>query len=203
MKKILDNKLVKIISFFLKAMFITVVGIYLGFIILQRLSGNKSILGYRLFNVATGSMSGVYEINDVIAVKDYPTKELKVGDDIAYYGAKSDLKGLLVTHRIIHIEEKTDGNLIITTKGITNETEDPKIEEHQVLGKVVGIVPIITQINHMIKSQLGFFSLIFCPLVLIIMLEILQVITDIKIEKNEIRRIVKEEETIKEDDEII
>ena len=45
----------------------------------------------------------------------------------------------------------------------------------------------------MVKSQLGFFCLIFCPLVLVIVLEILQTITDIKLENNELQEINKKE----------
>ena len=116
---------------------------YVAFIALQRLSGNSSIAGYRLFTVATGSMEGVYNINDVIAVKDYNTKNLKVGDDIAFIGNRGGLENKLVTHRIIKIEEGTSGR-IFTTKGVKNNVEDPSITEDQVLGKVSGVVPVVT-----------------------------------------------------------
>ena len=61
------------------------------------------------------------------------------------------------------------------------------------MGKVVGTIPIITQLNHIVKSQLGFFLLVFVPLVLIIVLEILQTITDAKIDKEELKLLEKEE----------
>jgi signal peptidase I len=134
-------------------------------------------------------MSGVYDINDVIAVKDCDTNTLKVGDDIAYQGSRGGLEGLLITHRIIRIEEKEDGGRIFVTKGVNAPGEDPAIEESQILGKVVGIVPVISFINHIVKTQLGFFFLIFCPLVIIIVLEVLQTITDYQLDKNEIKEI--------------
>ncbi len=192
--KVFDNKIFKIIYMTIKICFILMIVLYLSFIILQRLSGNKSIFGYRLFTVATGSMAGVYDINDVIIVKDCDTKSLTIGDDIAYQGIRGDLQGKLVTHRIIKKEEKSDGKYIYTTKGVASQVEDPSIDEAQILGKVVGILPIISTINHVVKSQAGFFLLIFIPLVLVIVLEVLQTITDIKIEKNEIRKIEKNEE---------
>ena len=167
--KIFNNKIFRNVYMTIKICFILMVVLYLSFIMLQRLSGNKSIFGYRLFTVATGSMAGVYDINDVIIVKDCDTKSLKVGDDIAYQGIRGDLQGKLVTHRIIKMEEKSDGKYIYTTKGVAS-------------------------LNHVVKSQVGFFLLIFIPLVLVIVLEVLQTITDIKIEKNEIRRIEKNEE---------
>ncbi len=192
MGSIFSNKIFKIVYGTLKTIFFTILILYVVFICVQRLSGNNSVFGFRLFTVATGSMKGVYNVNDVIAVKDFDNKKLKVGDDIAFIGNRGGLENNLVTHRIIKIEEESNGR-IFTTKGVKNSVEDPSITESQILGKVVGVVPVVTQINHVVKSQLGFFCLIFCPLVLVIVLEILQTITDIKLENNELQEINKKE----------
>ena len=192
MGSIFNNKIFKIVYVTLKTIFFTILILYVVFICVQRLSGNNSVFGFRFFTVATGSMKGVYNVNDVIAVKDFDNKKLKVGDDIAFVGNRGGLENKLVTHRIIKIEEESNGR-IFTTKGVKNSVEDPSITESQILGKVVGVVPVVTQINHVVKSQLGFFCLIFCPLVLVIVLEILQTITDIKLENNELQEINKKE----------
>ena len=192
MGSIFNNKIFKIVYGTLKTIFFTILILYVVFICVQRLSGNNSVFGFRLFTVATGSMKGVYNVNDVIAVKDFDNKKLKVGDDIAFVGNRGGLENKLVTHRIIKIEEESNGR-IFTTKGVKNSVEDPSITESQILGKVVGVVPVVTQINHVVKSQLGFFCLIFWPLVLVIVLEILQTITDIKLENNELQEINKKE----------
>ena len=192
MGSIFNNKIFKIVYGTLKNIFFTVLILYVVFICVQRLSVNNTVFGFRLFTVATGSMKGVYNVNDVIAVKDFDNKKLKVGDDIAFIGNRGGLENKLVTHRIIKIEEESNGR-IFTTKGVKNSVEDPSITESQILGKVVGVVPVVTQINHVVKSQLGFFCLIFCPLVLVIVLEILQTITDIKLENNELQEINKKE----------
>ena len=192
MGSIFNNKIFKIVYGTLKKIFFTILILYVVFICVQRLSGNNTVFGFRLFTVATGSMKGVYNVNDVIAVKDFDNKKLKVGDDIAFIGNRGGLENKLVTHRIIKIEEDSNGR-IFTTKGVKNSVEDPSITESQILGKVVGVVPVVTQINHVVKSQLGFFCLIFCPLVLVIVLEILQTITDIKLENNELQEINKKE----------
>ena len=192
MGSIFNNKIFKIVYGTLKTIFFIILILYVVFICVQRLSGNNSVFGFRLFTVATGSMKGVYNVNDVIAVKDFDNKKLKVGDDIAFIGNRGGLENKLVTHRIIKIEEESNGR-IFTTKGVKNSVEDPSITESQILGKVVGVVPVVTQINHVVKSQLGFFCLIFWPLVLVIVLEILQTITDIKLENNELQEINKKE----------
>lgn len=192
MVSIFNNKIFKIVYGTLKTIFFIILILYVVFICVQRLSGNNSVFGFRLFTVATGSMKGVYNVNDVIAVKDFDNKKLKVGDDIAFVGNRGGLENKLVTHRIIKIEEESNVR-IFTTKGVKNSVEDPSITESQILGKVVGVVPVVTQINHVVKSQLGFFCLIFWPLVLVIVLEILQTITDIKLENNELQEINKKE----------
>ena len=192
MKKFFESKVFRIPFTVVKVCFFTILILYLSFIVVQRLNGNKSIFGYHMFTVATGSMRGAYDVNDVIAVKDCDPDTLKVGDDIAYQGMRGGLEGKLITHRIIKIEEDENHNRIFTTKGINAPASDPQITGDLILGKVVGIVPIISQINHIVKSQLGFFALIFCPLVLVIVLEVLQTITDIQLEKNEIKEIKKE-----------
>ncbi len=194
MVKIFHNRVFQFVVGFVRTIFTILIIAYLLFILAQRATGNQSVMGYRLFTVATGSMSGVYEINDVIAVKDWDVDKLQVGDDVAYQGKRGGLEGMLITHRIIRIEEDQEtGARIFVTKGVNSEVEDPSITEDQILGKVVGVLPVITLLNHIVKSQLGFFLVIFCPLVLIIVLEVLQTITDIRLEKNEIREIDKKE----------
>ena len=189
MKKLFNNKIFKIVTGTIKAFIICVMVCYVSFVIIQRLTGNKSIMGYRFFTVATGSMTGVYNIDDVIAVEDCDIQKLEVGNDVAYVGSRSGLEGKIIVHRIVKIERAADGSRLFTTKGVNSEVEDPVIKDSQVLGCVKGKIPIITQINHLVRSQVGFFTLIFCPLVIIIVLEVLQTITDYQIEKNEIKKI--------------
>jgi len=184
-RKIFDNKIFKFIYTVIKVLIFTILICYVAFIAVQRLTGNKSVFGYRLFTVATSSMSGVYDVNDVIAVKDCDVDNLEVGDDIAYIGSRGGLENKLISHRIIKIEE-SDGTRFFITKGVMNDVEDPTITSDQILGEIIGTVPIITQINHVIHTQVGFFCLIFCPLVVVIVLEILQTLTEMKVEKNEL-----------------
>lgn len=184
LRKILDSKYFQIPYKIIKAIIFIVLLLYVVFTIIQRVSGNQSIFGYRLFAVATGSMVPDYNINDVLAIKEVNHNELKVGDDITYLGKKQDVSGKIVTHRIIDIEEK-NGKKTYLTKGINNEVEDPTIGDNQIYGKVVGKVPVVTQINHIVKNQYGFFFLIFLPLVIVIFLEIADTVTEMKQDKIE------------------
>ncbi len=197
MKKLLENKTFQLIYTIIKIFVVSLLSIYLLFVIIQRFTNNSSILGYRVFTVATGSMEPVYNINDVILVKDTDSSTLKKGDDIAYLGNRDAVKGLVVTHRIIRIETFDDGKVHYTLKGVNNKYEDPSITADQILGKVVGKLPVVNFINHVVKNIYGFFFLVFCPLVLVIFLEIADTIIDMKLEKNEIRLIEKEDKKSK------
>lgn len=192
MKKLLENKVFKITTKVIRGILIAILAVYVLLVAVQRLSGNQSIMGYRFFTIVTGSMAGVYDINDVIAVQDCDTNKLKVGDDIAYMGSRAGLEGKIIVHRIVRIEDTSNGGRIFTTKGVKSANEDPAFRDQQVLGQVVGKIPVITQINHVIRSQLGFFTIVFVPLVLIIVLEILQTITDYQLDKKKIQEIKKE-----------
>lgn len=195
MQKIFDNKIFKTILSIIEVIIFIIVLLYLIFVIAQRLTNNSSILGYRVFTVATGSMNPKYKINDVIIVKDVNPDKLKVGDDIAYRGERGGLEGILVSHRIIKIEKKDDGTLRFFTKGINNKIEDPSFDESRIIGQVKGKLPIVNELNHIVKNQFGFFFLVFVPLVLVIFLEIAETITNIKIEKGELELADSKEST--------
>lgn len=211
MQKLLENKAFKIIYGIIRTFIVSFLVIYLLFVIIQRVTNNSSIFGYRMFTVATGSMEPVYNVNDVILVKDTDPSTLKVGDDIAYLGNRDAVKGLVVTHRIIRIETLDDNKVHYTLKGVNNKYEDPSITEDQILGKVLGKVYMVNFINHVVKNIYGFFFLVFCPLVLVIFLEIADTIIEAKVEKNELRLIEKEDkkkktkgvEEISEEEDII
>ena len=184
-----SNKIFKLIFGLLRFVVYGLLIVYVAFTLFQRFTNNSSFYGYRLFNVATGSMIPVYNINDVIIVKETDVNTLKVGDDVAYKGTRAGLEGKIITHRIIKIEEDKNGEVRFFTQGVNNPNADPSITGDQILGKVEGKLFFINQLNHVVKSNLGFFFLVFCPLVLVIALEIAQSIIEYKLEKNEIQEI--------------
>lgn len=187
-KFIRENKIIRFIYNLFRASIFIVLATYLAFILFQRFSGNADIFGYRIFTVASGSMTPAYNVYDVIYVKEIDPKDLKIGDDIAYRGERAGFEGLIITHRIIDIEASSDGKIRIFTQGINNKDEDPSISSDQVLGKVYGKVFFINTLNHIIKSTWGFFFLIFLPLTLVIVLEIIETVIESKIDNNKIRK---------------
>ncbi len=162
MKKLLNNKIIKTILFLVKFIAIAILVLYVFFLALQRFSDNSSVMGYRVFTIATGSMEPVYKINDVILVKETDFESLKVDDDITYLGEVGDFKDKIVTHRIKEIN--TDEGTIIT-QGVANENPDPKVNKKQVFGRVERKLMIFSFLTGLTRNKLGFYFLIFVPLV--------------------------------------
>ena len=106
-------------------------------IVFQRVTQNKLALGnIYIFQVASESMIPDYKVGDIIVVKKTDESSLKVGDDVTYLGKSSNLNGLIITHRIIEINEY-EGKQYFITKGLANEVEDPPITINDIYGKVI------------------------------------------------------------------
>jgi len=152
----------KIINVFM-VMLITVL---FAFAIMQRTSNNENgIGGIKIFTVISWSMIPVYDIGDVLIVKEIEPQEIKVDDDIVYRGEKGTLKNKTITHRVVSIDKKEDGKYKIITKGVANRAKDPEINETQVYGKVIGHISIISFILKIITN--GYF-LILIPVIILV-----------------------------------
>lgn len=89
----------------------------------------SNFFGYSVFEVQTNSMSDYINSGDWIIVKI--TDNVKLKDVITF---KKDNE--FITHRVI---EKYSGTYI--TKGDANESKDEPIDQKQIVGKVVKILP--------------------------------------------------------------
>ena len=137
-KKKYEKKL--IIKRLLKIVYVPIIA---GIILITILAGYKkcvkhenniSILGFRQYVVATGSMEPEYNIGDVIIIREKPEEKIKIGDIINY----TSENGIdTITHRVVDIIEK-DGQNYYKTKGDNNNSVDPELVKYsQVKGKLV------------------------------------------------------------------
>ncbi len=110
-----------------------------------------NVFGYTYFVVASGSMSGTIEVDDVIFVRI--TKDVKTNDIITYKSKEGDL----ITHRLIN----KNGNTYIT-KGDVNNAVDDAVTQDQIIGKV----KFILSPSFILKS-LAIFLIVFILLALI------------------------------------
>ena len=175
LKKLKQNKALKIIGEILYILLFIIVILMLIVVILQRVTDNSvTIGGYRMFTVATGSMVPQYEVGDILISKEIEPSQIKVGDDIVYRGKEGSFKDKVVTHRVISIEQE-NGEYKIITKGIANQEQDPEITDEQVYGKVVYKVQTLSFISKLISNIYIFYFLIFVPIALIIFRQIKQI----------------------------
>ena len=133
-------------------------------IVVQKVTNNKeSFFGYRIFRVQTGSMIPKYNVGDVILVKEKDINQIKVGDDVTYHGEASSVKGLLITHRVIDIEE-IDGQKAFHTKGIANNLEDTVVYGSQINGVVQTKLYILSLICMLLNNKYVFYFCGILPL---------------------------------------
>ena len=175
LKKLKQNKALKIIGEILYIVLFIIVILMLIVVILQRVTDNSvTIGGYRMFTVATGSMVPQYEVGDILISKEIEPSDIKDGDDIVYRGKEGSFKDKVVTHRVISIEQE-NGEYKIITKGIANQEQDPEITDEQVYGKVIYKVQTLSFISKLISNIYIFYFLIFVPIALIIFRQIKQI----------------------------
>ena len=172
LKKIKENKVLKLIGNILYILLFVIIVLMLIVVILQRVSDNSiSLGGYRLFTVATGSMEPKYKVGDILISKEINANEIQVGDDIVYRGKEGSFNGKIVTHQVVSIRDE-EGNKKIITKGIANTEEDPEIDGTQVYAKVIYKVQTLSFISQIIKNIYVFYFIIFVPIAIIIFRQI-------------------------------
>lgn len=197
MKNILNNKILKGIGKTIYVLLYIIIVLVLLVVAIQRFSNNNlTIAGFRIFNVATGSMVPVYNVGDILVSREISPEEIQVGDDIVYKGEAQDLNGRIVTHRVISKREE-NGKYYFITKGVANELEDPEISEDQIYGKIVYKTIILSFISKIINNIYSFYFLIFVPVAVIICKIIVDNIMSYREGKKEIEDIKEEKEKSK------
>jgi len=179
-EKIEDNIVYKIIRSILYAF----VALLLIVIVVQRVSNNNlSIGGFRVFMIVSESMKGEYDIGDILVSKNTDYSNIKIGDNVTYLGEEGELKGLIITHKVVNKYEK-DGNKLFVTRGISNDVDDPEIRYDQVYGKVIYKTYLLSFIAKMMNNKLTYY-LLFVIIALIMSIEITSAIFEARREEKE------------------
>lgn len=164
-KNIVVKKVIKIVLKILYQILVIICLIVAAVIILQKVTAsNKSIAGYRIFRVITGSMEPEYDIGQVVISKEVDPNSIKVGDDIVYLGTYGEYSGKIIMHSVVGIEKDANGNLNFHAKGLhSSSVEDPQIKESQIYGVVKFKSKILTVLY---KLATNIYSLFVIVLVL-------------------------------------
>lgn len=119
---------------------------------------------YKLFLVQSGSMSPTIDTGDVVVVQ--PSKHFYQNDIITFSGPN-----FTTTHRLVNIDGQD-----FTTKGDANQVSDQeKINQNQVIGKVNYIIPKIGYLIMFVKTLPGLITLIIIPSTIIVWQELLKI----------------------------
>lgn len=152
-------------------------------IVVQKVTNNKeSFFGYRIFRVQTGSMVPKYQVGDVILVKARDVNKIKIGDDVTYQGLEGVVKGILITHRVIDIEN-VEGQKAFHTQGIANNLEDPIVYGHQINGVVQCKMYVLTLICRMLNNKYIFYFCGVLPLTIYVFFRIFKGKYDERVER--------------------
>lgn len=156
------NKIAKMVLKILYQLLIIICVLLILIIFFQKLSdNNKTIFGYRIFRVITGSMEPEYEVGTVVISKEVKASDIKVGDDIVYLGKYGEYNGRIIMHQVIAIDEKDNGELNFHAAGLYNTSiEDPQISESQIYGVVRFQSSILTLLYKLATSIYSAFIII-------------------------------------------
>lgn len=125
---------------------------------------DKTIFGYRAYDVLSGSMEPELSVGDLVIVKAISPDEIQVGDIVTYYPTTS--KEVTVTHRVLRTMLQ-DGQVIVETKGDASPQADPTFNSTAVIGVVIFHIPMLGGIISGIRSN-PILALIFFVLVIIL-----------------------------------
>lgn len=132
-----------------------------------------SLLGDTLYEpVYTGSMEPAIPVGSIVVIKPVDPEALKIGDIICFKLSEPTS----ITHRIFNVTDEG-----FTTKGDANEDPDQWIvKKENVIGKVILTIPFIGYIGYFVRTPIGFILLIILPASLIIILEIRNIIKELR-----------------------
>jgi len=127
------------------------------------------VLGYTPYAILSPSMTPVYQVGDLIYVKECPPEQINIGDPLTFV-ANEDL--LVVTHRVVEVDRE---NRWFITKGDANDSNDsaPVLYEN-VLGTVRFSIPKLGYVSNYFTSPSGRYAgmaIVFALILLLILPE--------------------------------
>ena len=153
------------------------------FILLNIFSmNNKSLFGFRIYRVISGSMQPALQIGDVIIVKK--SNNYYERDIITYSNGLTT-----ITHRIIAIN-----NDEVITKGDANEADDKPINKEQIIGKFFFRISNFSLFSMILSKNVIYLIMIFL-LVLIFLLVIGdRIIRNFRYQSSNVKKLKKNKE---------
>ncbi|MBQ2835838.1 MAG: hypothetical protein IJE68_03290 [Clostridia bacterium] len=152
------KKIIKILLKVLYQIFMVLCALLIVIIVFQKITdNNKSVAGYRIFRVVTGSMEPEYDIGEVVISKETAPEAIEVGNDIVYFGKFGEYNGKIIMHKVTQIDVDENGERTFHAKGLySGSIEDPQIKASQIYGVVKfrsGILTVLYRLATSIYSS--------------------------------------------------
>ena len=191
-KGIIAKKILKILLKVLYQIFMVLCALLIVIIVFQKITdNNKSVAGYRIFRVVTGSMVPEYDIGEVVISKEMAPEAIEVGDDIVYLGEFGEYSGKIIMHKVTQIDVDENGNRTFHAKGLySGSIEDPQIKADQIYGVVKLKSGILTLLYRLATSIYSSF--------IIVTILVLNVLISFKFPGN--KRVQQLDEDVEEDE---
>ena len=179
--KIIYKVFDKILMFFI--IICSLIAIMIVIQIIKEPNQIPSLLGYKVLQVVSGSMEDVFNVGDVILIKETKQEDIKKGDIITYK------KENFITHRIIEMN-KTNDTMYYTTKGDSNNVNDTeKVKYEEIEGKYITKFVYIGRLINFLNTTEGFIILVSLPIIVIVFTIFIELRKKEKKSKRKIRRL--------------
>ncbi|MBQ8558581.1 MAG: signal peptidase I [Tyzzerella sp.] len=120
------------------------------------------LMGYRVFNVISGSMEPMYSVGDLIYVKEVNPYDIEVGTPITFV-LNEDL--VVATHMVVEVDEE---NQHFYTQGLANDTPDSvPVHFNNVIGVPKFGIPLLGYVSDFIQNPPGMYITLAVGAVLI------------------------------------
>lgn len=129
---------------------------------------------YGSYVIVSQSMTPTIKVKDAIVIKRCNEDEIKIGDVITYKSNDPITEGMMITHRVIEINE-SNGTKYFITKGDNNSLRDElEVYPYQVYGKVVIRIPKVGYLQEFLATSYGWIFAVLVPSVAIISYDIVK-----------------------------
>lgn len=196
MKKVL-NIIEKIVTAIIVAF--TVFVMIFTIISFNTVGKDRMLFGYKPYIVLSDSMSGVFDVGDIVVSKQTDVSELKEGDIISFRSIDPNNYDTVVTHKIKG-ETEYEGQKAFVTYGVSTGIEDEySVPADRIIGEYQFRLPKMGYFFQFLKTPMGYFVFIFIPFMLLIGSEAVRFFKLWKQYKAEQAAMLEEQKTIVEE----
>lgn len=175
MGKLKDKKAFRVTATILKSLLFAFAAVVMVFTVISVTSFDRDsgsgLFGYKFFIVLSDSMKDTFAVGDVAISKTVDTSGLSEGDIITFKSIDPENYGEVVTHKIRSVTTY-EGKKAFVTYGTTTGSSDayPALEE-KVIGQYSTKITSAGYVFQFLKSPAGYFTLIFIPFLILIIME--------------------------------